>query len=90
MTDSHETPVASETDTIHNASKRTVAPRWPSACSNPLPTTWPRIPPAVSRMTGARICSVANPQLVASNNTNPPVRHHTTGRATALSRFPDR
>src|SRR5690606_4701160 len=88
MTASHETPVASDTAPSHSTSSSTVAPRVPSTCVSPKPTSWPSTPPApaLSCSVGAEKCSVARPQLVATVSSPPTTLYHAELLGTAGSR----
>ncbi len=78
MIATQETPVASDTAASHRPSISTVAPSNPSAFSNPPPTSWPKMPPAVSRMSEVVKCSVASPELVATVTRTPVARYSST------------
>ena len=71
---SQDTPKASDTPAIQQASRTSVAPRKLRLAASPLPMNWPTTPPAVSRNAPALQCRVASPQLANSMSVKPPMR----------------
>ena len=74
MTASHDTPLNNDADANHSASSSSVEPRMPSMDWSVPPTSWPAMPPAVSRRPTPLKCNVAMPQLVSSVATKPSSR----------------